>query len=45
MTGFVVVALKNHVYGSGSIPDAIGRGEANIGLGETSVWASVGVKF
>jgi len=45
LTGFVVVAPKNHVYGQGSIPNAFGGGDANVGLGETSVGASVGVKF
>ncbi|EGD59448.1 long-chain fatty acid transport protein [Novosphingobium nitrogenifigens DSM 19370] len=45
VTGYVVVAPKNHVYGDGSIPQAFGGGESNIALGETSVGASVGIKF
>lgn len=44
-TGFAVIAPKNTVQGSGSIPPAFGGGEAQIGLGEITVGASVGVKF
>jgi long-chain fatty acid transport protein len=45
VTGFVVIAPRNTVYGKGSIPAAFGGGEADIGLGETTAGASLGVKF
>ena len=40
-----MVALNNHGYGRGSIPNSFAGGEANIALGKTSAGASVGVKF
>jgi long-chain fatty acid transport protein len=42
VTGFVVVAPRNTVYGKG--PTAFGGGEADVGLSETTAGAPLGMK-
>lgn len=45
LTGYVMHAPRNWVYGSGSIPQPYGGGEANIRLAETAAGFSAGFLF
>lgn len=45
LTGYAMHAPKQTVHGSGSIPLNYGGGEADVSLGETSVGASIGIRF
>jgi len=38
VTGYVMHVPRNTVHGNGSIPASFGGGDADVSLGETSVW-------